>query len=39
MVVDAPCPDITVDLNLVAPERKYERPQPRPLEPGVRMMG
>jgi FdhE protein len=29
----------TVDLDLVALEREYERPQPRPLEPGVRVIG
>jgi FdhE protein len=29
----------TVDLDLVALEREYERPEPRRLEPGVRVMG
>jgi FdhE protein len=29
----------TVDLDLVALERAFERPQPRPLEPGVRVIG
>jgi FdhE protein len=29
----------TVDLDLVALEREYERPEPRRLEPGVRVIG
>jgi FdhE protein len=29
----------TVDLDLVALEREFERPEPRRLEPGVRVMG
>jgi FdhE protein len=29
----------TVDLDLVALERDFERPEPRPLEPGVRVIG
>jgi len=29
----------TVDLDLVALERDFERPEPRPLEPGVRVVG
>ena len=29
----------TVDLDLVALERAFERPEPRPLDPGVRVTG
>ena len=29
----------TVDLDLVALERAFERPQPRRLEPGVQVVG
>jgi FdhE protein len=29
----------TVDLDLVALERAFERPQPRRLEPGARVIG
>ena len=29
----------TVDLDLVALEREFERPEPRRLEPGVRVTG
>jgi FdhE protein len=29
----------TIDLDLVALERAFERPEPRPLDPGVRVLG